>query len=104
MSANGHCKHCNGDMIGDGFTMPMQCEDFREHPDLCPEADSGPWYCNTDGFTTFEECEECEIHKHPDTLIVRTITKPDGSSKTGRICDDCQDYFTKKGTACPDTQ
>lgn len=39
------CKDCGGAMIGDGFTDPVRCEDFEPPADLCPEPDSGPWYC-----------------------------------------------------------
>ena len=90
MSMNGYCEHCGEHMEGDDWTTPTACPNFRAHPDLCPEPDSGPWYCNTDGFTTFEECDGCEIHVHPDTLVTCTTTESDGRQDSYRLCPDCR--------------
>lgn len=39
----GKCRECGSDMIGNGYTSAMHCEN-AEAPD-CAEPDSGPWYC-----------------------------------------------------------
>lgn len=87
-----NCPHCGGDMDGDGYTTPVMCEYFEPHPDLCPEPDSGPWYCNTDGFTTFEQCDGCEIHRHPDTLVTCTTTESDGNQDSYKLCEECRNH------------
>jgi len=83
------CPVCGEYLEGDGYTTPYQCPNFRPHPDLCPEPDSGPWHCNTDGLTDFEECDGCEIHHHPDTLTTCRYTESDGNIESFRFCPDC---------------
>ena len=48
-----HCRHCGERMQGDGHSWNghLACPNFNPHPDLCPEPDSGPWNCDTDGIT-----------------------------------------------------
>ncbi len=84
-------------MEGDGFTSASQCENFDPHPDLCPEPDSGPRYCNTDGFTKFEPCDGCELLVHPDKLLACPVPESDGGTDSYRLCEDCRTN-PKKGT------
>ncbi len=46
------CPICGGDLVGDGYTSPRQCENtlVSMHD---KEPDSGPWYCTE---------EDLEIH------------------------------------------
>lgn len=84
-------------MEGDGFRQAMTCEYFHPHPDLCPEPDSGPWYCDTDGITdpevykTFEDCYACGRMVDPKELIDHTIT-PNGKEVKMRLCTDCNSH------------
>ena len=84
------CKVCGGTMEGDGWHEPYTCENFQPHPDLCPEPDSGPWYCNTDGFTKFETCDGCELPSHPDKLLACPVTESDGNQDYYRLCENCR--------------
>lgn len=93
-----HCPVCNEILEGDGYTRAMCCPHFQGHEDLCPEPDSGPWYCNTDGFTDFVVCDGCEIHRHPDNMKTCTMTESDGNQDSYQLCDDCRSDSKKGGT------
>jgi hypothetical protein len=84
-------------MDGDDYTTPVMCENFQPHEDLCPEPDSGPWYCNTDGFTEFKPCDGCELLVHPDKLVTCTTVESDGNRDSYELCEDCR-TDRKKGT------
>lgn len=44
MSGNGSCPNCGWDLIGDGFTSVLQCENTTEDTwDISP--DDSPVYC-----------------------------------------------------------
>lgn len=38
------CIKCGSAMVGDGYTLPYQCEMMEVEEGV--EADSGPWYCD----------------------------------------------------------
>lgn len=38
------CPHCNGDLVGDGYTSVIHCEEVDPDPWL--EPDANPVYCN----------------------------------------------------------
>lgn len=40
------CIKCGGDMVGDGYTVPIHCEYVVEPEIDIVEPDSGPWYCD----------------------------------------------------------
>ncbi len=83
-------------MHGDGVTQPIACENFQPHADLCPEPDSGPWYCNTDGFTDFVGCDGCRSYHHPDKVKTCILVESDGNQDSYQLCDDCRSE-PKKG-------
>jgi len=83
------CPVCGNFLEGDEYTSALMCPWFQPHEDLCPEPDSGPWYCNTDGFTDFVECDGCDMHRHPDDLTTCSYTEPDGNIDSFRFCKDC---------------
>ena len=94
-----HCRHCGGNMEGNGYSEGsyLRCERFIPHTDLCPEPDSGPWHCDTDGITdpevykTYEDCFACGRMVDPKELIDHTIT-PNGKEVNMRLCKDCNSH------------
>lgn len=41
--ANGECPICGGEMLGDGFTLVLHCENVEDLD--CIEPDAQPVYC-----------------------------------------------------------
>jgi hypothetical protein len=39
------CPFCGGDLIGDGYTVVLHCENV-DISDCCAEPDAGPIYCD----------------------------------------------------------
>ena len=42
-SARSTCPHCGGDLLGDGFSTLIRCENYAGDVDVAP--DSGPFFC-----------------------------------------------------------
>ncbi|MCK5127497.1 MAG: hypothetical protein KAR42_14675 [candidate division Zixibacteria bacterium] len=41
-----NCTECGGEMVGDGYTMVLHCENADEKNYEFHEPDAGPIYCN----------------------------------------------------------
>lgn len=61
-------------MEGDEITSPMKCENFIEPDDLCPEPDSGPWYCD---FVDEEPSEDGDRDYRGAGYTISKRTEPD---------------------------
>lgn len=46
MGLNGKCPVCGGDLVGDGYTVVIHCENVDLPLDVEPDAD--PIYCSND--------------------------------------------------------
>lgn len=42
-SVRSACPHCGGDLLGDGFSTLIRCENYAGDVDVAP--DSGPFFC-----------------------------------------------------------
>ena len=58
------CPRCGGDMIGDGYTLVMHCENADEEAYFDHEPDASPVYCS------FQEHEKMEVNM-PDRTSQR---------------------------------
>jgi hypothetical protein len=61
-------------MEGDEITSPMKCENFIEPDDLCPEPDSGPWYCD---FVEEEPSPDGDRDYRGPSCTISKRTEPD---------------------------
>lgn len=52
------CKNCGEEMLGDGYSLPLHCVDAYEEDWWYSEPDSGPWYCQVDGYVGLHRDDE----------------------------------------------
>lgn len=63
------CINCNGTMHGDGYSLPITCENLDEQDSEWENAeyaapDEGPFYCDFNG--GISELDALEARQHPD--------------------------------------
>jgi hypothetical protein len=78
-------------MEGDDWHEPVACENFDPHPDLCPEPDSGPWYCSHN-----PKCNDCGKPYPYSGMTEVTEHQADGTTKQCLVCEDCKHTLANK--------